>query len=45
LKCVEGELRHVRLLVEGYFPDKEIRSNETSGAVSHVAAVRKCATG
>jgi len=41
LRCVEGELRHVRLLVEGYFPDKEIRSNETSGAVSHVAAVPK----
>ena len=41
LKCVEGELRHVRLLVEGYYPEKEIRSNETSAAVSHVAAVPK----
>ena len=41
LQCVEGELRHVRLLVEGYFPDKEIRTNEVSAAVSHVAAVPK----
>ena len=41
LTCVEGDLRHVRLLVEGYYPEKEIRSNETSAAVSHVAAVPK----
>jgi cytidylate kinase len=41
LTCVEGELRHVRLLVEGYYPEKETRTNETSAAVSHVAAVPK----
>src|SRR5436309_9000714 len=41
LTCVEGDLRHVRLLVEGYYPEKELRSNETSAAVSHVAAVPK----
>ena len=41
LTCVNGELRHVRLLVEGYYPEKEIRSNETSAAVPHVAAVPK----
>jgi cytidylate kinase len=34
-------LRHVRLLVDGYYPEKEIRSGETSGAVPHVAAVPK----
>jgi cytidylate kinase len=31
----------VRLVVEGYFPAKEIRTAETSGAVPHVAAVPK----
>jgi cytidylate kinase len=41
LRCIEGELRHVRLLVEGYYPEKEIRTAETSAAVSHVAAVPK----
>ena len=43
LKCDEGEggLRHVRLLVDGYYPEKEIRSNETSAAVPQVAAVPK----
>jgi cytidylate kinase len=41
LTCVEGELRHVRLLVDGFYPEREIRSNETSAAVSHVAAVPK----
>jgi len=41
LRCVEGELRHVRLLVDGYYPEKEIRTAETSAAVSHVAAVPK----
>src|ERR1043166_6949867 len=30
LQCVEGELRHVRLLVGGYYPEKEIRTTETS---------------
>src|SRR3989442_7211695 len=41
LVCVEGELRHVRLLVDGYYPEKEIRTNATSAAVPHVAAVPK----
>lgn len=41
LACVEGELRHVRLLVGGYYPEKEIRTNATSAAVPHVAAVPK----
>ncbi len=38
LKCVDN---HVRLLVDGYFPEKEIRTSETSAAVPHVAAVPK----
>lgn len=38
LECV-GE--HVHLLVEGYYPEKEIRTAETSAAVPHVAAVPK----
>ncbi len=38
LVCVEN---HVRLLVDGYFPEKEIRTGETSDAVPHVAAVPK----
>jgi cytidylate kinase len=38
LECVEGR---VRLLVAGYFPEKEIRTSETSAAVPHVAAVPK----
>jgi len=42
LCCVEKEgLRVVRLLVDGYFPEKEIRLPETAAAVSHVAAVPK----
>ena len=32
---------HVRLLVDGYFPEKEIRTSETSAAVPHVAAIPK----
>ncbi len=36
LECVEGE---VRLLVDRYYPAKEIRTGETSAAVPHVAAV------
>lgn len=36
LDCVDG---HVRLTVEGYYPEKEIRTAETSAAVPHVAAV------
>jgi len=38
LVCVDA---HVRLLVDDYFPEKEIRSDATSAAVSHVAAVPK----
>lgn len=32
---------HIRLLVDGYFPENEIRTAETSAAVPHVAAVPK----
>ena len=40
LECVEkNHLRAVQLLVDGYFPEKEIRTPETAAAVSHVAAV------
>ncbi len=38
LVCVEN---HVHLLVDGYFPEKEIRTAETSAAVPHVAAIPK----
>lgn len=38
LTCVEG---HARLLVDGYFPEKEIRTAETSANVPMVAAVPK----
>ena len=38
LVSVEG---HVRLLVDGYFPEKEIRTPETAAAVSHMAAIPK----
>lgn len=38
LVCVDG---HVRLLVDGYWPEKEIRTADTSAAVAHVAAVPK----
>ncbi len=42
LKCADIDgLRSVQLLVEGYFPQKEIRTPETAAAVSHVAAVPK----
>src|SRR5688500_9517974 len=34
-------LHAVHLLVEGYYPEKEIRTSETSAAVTHVAAVPK----
>jgi len=41
-ECVEKDgLRAVRLLVDGYYPEKEIRTAETSAAVPHVAAVPK----
>jgi cytidylate kinase len=38
LECVDGK---VRLLVDGYFPEKEIRTPETAAAVPHVAAIPK----
>src|SRR5437773_996147 len=38
LVCVDN---HVRLLVDGYFPEKEIRTAEVSAAVPHVAAIPK----
>jgi len=38
LECVDGR---VRLLVDGYYPEKEVRTDETSAAVPHVAAVPK----
>ena len=42
LECTEKNgLRSVHLLVDDYFPEKEIRTHETAGAVSHVAAVPK----
>ena len=42
LKCVEKNgLRMVQLLVDGYFPEQEIRTAATSAAVPHVAAVPK----
>ncbi len=42
LHCVEtGGLRVARLFVDGYFPEKEIRTAEVSAAVPHVAAVSK----
>src|SRR5271170_629698 len=40
LECVEKNgLRAVHLLVDDYFPEKEIRTPETAAAVAHVAAV------
>ncbi len=42
LECVEkNDLRAVHLLVDGYYPEKEMRTAETSAAVSHVAAIPK----
>lgn len=42
LDCAEvNGLRAVRLLVDDYFPEKEIRLPETAAAVAHVAAVPK----
>jgi cytidylate kinase len=42
LECVEkNNLRAVHLLVDGYFPEKEIRMAEISAVVPHVAAVPK----
>ena len=36
LKCVD---QHVQLWVNGYYPEKEIRTSEVSAAVTHVAAI------
>jgi cytidylate kinase len=41
LVCVENHLRQVCLLVDGHYPENEIRTAETSAAVPHVAAVPK----
>jgi cytidylate kinase len=43
LECVEtkSHLRAVHLLVDGYFPDKEIRTAEVSAATSLIAAIPK----
>ena len=38
LECIDAK---VRLTVAGYYPEKEIRTNEVSAAVAHVAAVPK----
>lgn len=38
LENVDG---HVRMLVDEYYPEKEIRTAETSAAVPHVAAIPK----
>ena len=38
LKCVD---KHVCLLADDYYPEKEIRTAETSAAVPHVAAIPK----
>ena len=38
LQCVDGS---VRLLVEGYYPEREIRTTEVSAAAPHVAAIPK----
>src|SRR5436190_78335 len=38
LKCIDNQ---VRLVVDGYYPEKEIRTDETSAAVAHVAAIPK----
>jgi cytidylate kinase len=43
LECVEtkSHLRAAHLLVEGYYPDKEIRTAEVSSATSLIAAIPK----
>ena len=38
LQCLDHA---VRLMVDGYYPEKEIRTDETSAAVPHIAAVPK----
>lgn len=41
LAIMDGEYKSVRLLVNGYYPEKEIRTAETSAVVPLVAAVPK----
>jgi cytidylate kinase len=41
LICNTGEFKSVQLLVDGYYPEAEIRTQETAAAVPHVAAVPK----
>ena len=41
LICNGGDIPSVRLLVDGYYPEEEIRTQETAAAVPHVAAVPK----
>lgn len=41
LLCQEGPARQVQLLVNGYYPEKEIRTPEVTAAASYVAAVPK----
>lgn len=41
LHCQEGPARQVQLLVNGYYPEKEIRTPEVTAAASYVAAVPK----
>ena len=41
LECQAKTARQVRLLVDGYYPEREIRTQEVTVAASHVAAVAK----
>jgi cytidylate kinase len=41
LDCEDGPARQVRLLIDGYYPEKEIRTPEISVAASYVASVPK----
>jgi cytidylate kinase len=46
LECVEKNgLRAVHLLVDGYFPEKEIRTAETAPPCRTSPPCRKCASG
>jgi hypothetical protein len=46
LECDEKNgLRAVHLLVDEYFPEKEIRTPETAAAVAQSPPCRKCASG
>src|SRR5258708_3197434 len=38
---LSAEAGQVRLLVDGYYPESEIRTGEVSAAVSHIAAIPK----